>query len=246
MKKICIVLALLFVASTTLLEAEEKGGLCPRTGVVGPLDSCLQCHTTPSFKLKERSDDEGYIYPLKNMQLDFKGGVPVSGTIVLETIDSKSVAIFFDYLAMHNVKRAIVEIHSPGGALVEAWKIVGLFKAWQTKGGVVETRTYGFAASAGFLVFVSGTKGERYVAPQAELMWHELLLIQFGIKISSPSNTEEESRVLRHLQDTANSWLAEVSNLKKEEIDDLVKKREFWMNGVEAVKYGFADHLIGK
>ena len=80
-------------------------------------------------------------------------------------------------------------------------------------------------------------------SPQAELMWHELQALE-GFGVTSPSSKEDEARVLRHLQDTANGWLAEVSDLTKQEIDDMVSYKEFWLTGTEAVKYGFADGLL--
>jgi ATP-dependent protease ClpP protease subunit len=76
-------------------------------------------------------------------------------------------------------------------------------------------------------------------------MWHELQTLEI-FNLSTPSNKEDEARVLRHLQDTANSWLAEVSNLSKEEVDELVRYKELWVTGPEAVQYGFADGFIGK
>ena len=116
-------------------------------------------------------------------------------------------------------------------------------RGWQEQGNIIETRVYGYCASAGFLIFASGTKGNRFVAPQAELMWHELQTFEF-FNQSTPSSKEEEARVLRHLQDTANSWLAEVSNLTKQQVDELVKYKELWITGVQAVEYGFADALL--
>ncbi len=220
-------------------------GKCPRTQVIGDLHDCLRCHVAPSFKLKESALDAHYDYPTSETKfIEWKDGVPVKGKFSLTEISSKDVEKFFAYMESHKVKHVVIEIHSPGGSLFEAWKIVGLMQAWEANGGIVETRTYGFAASAGFLIMVSGSRGHRYVSPQAELMWHELMLIQFGLKISSPSDTEEEGRVMRHLQDTANQWLHERSKMTKEQIDNAVRKREFWMNGRQAVEYGFADKLL--
>lgn len=116
---------------------------------------------------------------------------------------------------------------------------------WQDSGGVIETRVNGFAASAGFLIFVARSKGHRLVGKQSDLMWHELISFKM-FDVSSPSDKEEEGRVLRHLQNIRNDWLATRGKLSKKEIDDLVHKREFWMSGKQAVDYGFADKFIGE
>ena len=81
------------------------------------------------------------------------------------------------YCKRHGVDHLILEVQSPGGSLFEANKIMGLMKQWHVQGKIVETRCYGFALSAGFLVFASGTPGYRKAAGSAELMWHELSVL---------------------------------------------------------------------
>ena len=116
---------------------------------------------------------------------------------------------------------------------------------WMAKGKIIETRCHGFAMSAGFLIFSSGSKGHRLVSQSAEFMWHELLTFKM-FAIETPSSTEEQSRILRHLQDTGNEWLSSVSNMTKEEIDDAIHKKEYWLRGSEMVEKGFADGFLGK
>ena len=139
--------------------------------------------------------------------------------------------------------KVTIEIQSPGGSLFEAWRIVGLMKRYELRGMTIETTCHGFAASAGFLILASGTKGHRYATPTAHLMWHELMSLSL-FKIETPSSSEETSRTLRKLQNIANSWLAEVSCMSKEEIDSMVKNRDFWMTGEEALQRCFVDYLI--
>ena len=110
---------------------------------------------------------------------------------------------------------------------------------------VIETRVHGFAASAGFIVFVNGTPGHRFASATSELMWHELYTFEF-FKVSRPSDVAEENIVLNHLQTTANDFLAKRSNLTAEEWNEKIHFKEFWCNGAEAVKYGLSDGLPGK
>ena len=72
-------------------------------------------------------------------------------------------------------------------------------------------------------------------------MWHELLSFEMFGKVSTPSDKEEEARVLRFLQDTRNEWLSQHCKLTKKELDEKIRKREFWMTGEQAIEYGFAD-----
>ena len=66
----------------------------------------------------------------------------------------------------------------------------------------------------------------------------------FGFKIETPSDKEEAARVLRHLQNIRNDYLATRGKLTKQEIDAKIARKEFWMSGKEAVEFGFADEFI--
>ena len=216
---------------------KERGpdvGVCPKTRMD---TSCLTCHTSPSFKLKEPSLGEGMELPTYELKFLADGSL----YFLLTDIDATSLEKIFRWMRHKKTyKKLVIEVHSPGGSLFNAYRIVSMIQDMQSDGFIVETRCYGFAASAGFYIFCAGNKGHRLASPNAEFMWHELLTFAM-FQVSTPSSTEEQSRVLRHLQDTANGWLATVSNLSKEEIDGLIHKKEFWLRGTDMVTYGFAD-----
>lgn len=216
---------------------------CPETKMT---ESCLACHVVRDgkFSLKEVAPDAWRQYPNNKTKVISIDGSEV-GYYILDAIDSEGIDKYFRYLTIHKIDYAIIEIQSPGGSLFEAWRIVGLMREWKARGNVVETRVHGFAASAGFLVFISGSKGHRLVNAQAELMWHEVMTLE-GYKLSTPSSKEEEARILRHLQDTGNAWSAECSNLSKKEIDKKIHNMEFWMNGKQARENGFADGFLNE
>lgn len=218
----------------------EKGGICsnPKVNIKGELSECLLCHTTPSFKVKEPRPDEGRQYPT-SVDMKVKGD---TGYYFLTNISPWEIELFLEYLELHNIKKAVINIHSPGGSLFDAWRVVSMFAEFT---GTVETRVRGFAASAGCMVFLAGDKGHRKVSRTAMLMWHELLTFKF-LAVASPSSTEDEAKILRKIQDTTNDWLAERTGMTKEEIDKKVRYKEFWMNGKEAVELGFADGFIGR
>jgi ATP-dependent Clp protease protease subunit len=225
-------------------DKREEYSICPKTKMK---NKCFHCHTAPTFALKVADPHVIYDYPtLQKFRFIFdKEGNPNKAYFVLKDIDAEDLQVVMQYCDQHSIDYLIVELFSPGGSLLDAYKMVGLIRNWQAEGKIFETRCYGFAASAGFLVFASGDKGLRFVSPQAELMWHELQALEL-FNIASPSDKEDEAKVLRHLQDTANSWLAEVSGKTKEEIDNLVRKKEYWINGKEAIEAGFADSLLSK
>jgi len=231
--------------SQPIAQEEEKHGFCPHTNIVGKVSDCLICHKKGAeFGIKEIDPDENRAYPCYGMFVREGYGYYVIRDVGESLSDD--LLKFFDYLDRYAISHAVLELHSPGGSLFEAWRVAGLMNEWEAAkpGRIVETRVYGFAASAGFLIAVSGTIGYRFASPTAELMWHELMSFKM-FSIATPSSSEEEMKVLRHLQDTANEWLASRSKLTKEELDEKIKKKEFWCNGRQALEYGFVDHLLG-
>lgn len=234
-----VVIVLVFWVVSAQAGDPKQTQACPKTMLQ---TDCFNCHTIPSFKLKEAPPDETLTYPIPNMKIANN-----KGYLFVSQVYDDDFKKFFDYLDHKGIKYGVIEIHSPGGGLFAATRIVNLMALWEAKGGVIETRVHGFALSAGFMIFIAGTKGYRFVSPYADLMWHEIISLEmFAIKLSTPSDKEEEARVLRHLQNTRNAWIATRGKLSKEEIDEKIRKKEWWISGLDALKYGFADKLISE
>ena len=245
MKKILISLfVVLFMAGTAWAGDEPPSkNACPKTTMQ---TNCLKCHVEGDFRVKETAPDAQFVYPNKNMKIMWKNG-EAYGYYLLTDIAPESVLEFFRYLKDHWIRKAVIEIHSPGGGLFDAQKIVSIMEEWRATGGTIETRVYGMAFSAGFYIFVTGDKGKRFVYPYSDLMWHEVRTIEgWGLRLVTPATKEDEARVFRHLQDVRNTYLATRGKLSKEELDAKVKYKDWWMSGAQAVEYGFADGFIGK
>ncbi len=241
MKRIIITAMILFLAVPVWAAEVGKSPItpCPKTTMV---TDCLKCHVEGNFRVKETAPDAQLIYPTESMRLIVEDG-KIVGYFLLSGVDSESISKFLEYLTQHEINKAVIEIHSPGGALFDAQRIIGLIREWQSRGGHVTTKLYGAAFSAGFYIFTVGDV--RLVDQYSDLMWHELQTFEgFGFKVSTPSDKEEAARVLRHLQDIRNAYLATRGKLSKAEIDAKISKREFWMSGMEALKFGFATGFI--
>lgn len=233
--KVFSVIILILILTLSYSYAQNRQP-CPKTLVA---NDCFSCHTIPSFKVKEAPPDETYVYPVRGMRI--AGGV---GYFLIREISDDDMKSFLDYLDRKNIKKAVIEIHSPGGSLFAATRAINLMSEWESRGNIIETRVNGFALSGGFLIFIAGTKGHRFVSRHADLMWHEIQSLEMVMRITTPADKEEEARVLRHLQDVRNAWIATRGKLTKQEIDEKIKKKEFWMSGEEAVRFGFADGFI--
>jgi len=241
MKRIMgVVIVLLFAGVGLAAEVPVIVKPCPKTFMV---KECLTCHVVPSFAIREANPDARLVYPFPGMKIVIEGEMPV-GYYLMTHVDADQVKMFLDYLDGHSIKKAVIEIHSPGGSLFDATRILGIIKDWQAKGGRVVTKVNGMAFSAGFLIFTVGD--ERIVEEYAALMWHEIQSASgFGFSVQSTSDKESEAAVLRGLQNHLHKYLATRCKLTKPEIDSKVNKRqEWWMSGAEALSFGFATKLV--
>lgn len=240
--------ALLSFNQTFAAAEEEVNKYCPVKYYVKAenIDSCLQCHMLGTFKLKTTNPLDKYRLPDIESANLYNENNKLILYFSLTLINSEETKTVFNWLKWNKeINQLQIEIHSPGGSLMDAWRIVGLIEEWKShkKENVVETIVNGFAASAGFLIFMSGDI--RAVSPTAELMWHELSVSSYGYRSTSPSTSKEQARVLAHLQKTTTEYISSKCTLSKEYVVDSVKDgRELWINGREALKMNIATKLL--
>jgi len=233
------------------VEDEEDGedksvSQCPFT-LMTDQESCQKCHEV-------RKVDGAYVWgvqdetwrPLPNqystaiIQHDGKEAMYFK----LTSIDSDMTRKVYEFMVKYGMKYLEMEIYSPGGSVIEAWRIQSQIKEYEQKHGITTaTVVRGYAASAGMIILASGTKGHRYGNPYAEIMCHELWSITW-LAIDTPSSTKDKFEVMKHFQDNLNNWLAEVSNVDQEYISQKIHKKDWWMYGSEAKEMGFIDHFI--
>jgi len=232
-----------------LKEALEKdSGLCPVKKYLKAdnVEQCFKCHTTGKFNLKESDPFEKYKLPVTATGRLFDNNGKTTMYYQLSDISDDAIRDIFAWLEWHpEIIYVQIEIQSPGGSLMNAWRIVGVIERWKSQDPtrVVETRVNGFAASAGFLIFMVGDI--RTASPTAELMWHELSISGYGYIKQSPSSSSEQARILNHLQKTTNEYISTKCNMTEDEIINAVKDgKELWINGKEALELGIATKLL--
>ena len=239
-------MALGYAEDTEEPQPVEEKSICPKTKI-SDNNQCMRCHTEPDWKVKESE-------PWSHLELPgFSDDVRVvdGSTLYLRItgIQSDHAVRFFNYVYAHpQFKKVIIEVQSAGGGIFDGWRIVGHIEEARARGIEIETRCYSYELSFGFVIFAAGDIGKRFVSPTAELMTHELWsMTMFDFK--SPSKNEDEAEVFRHLQDTINNWLiTRCTNpeMTKEKLDNLIRHKDYWINGKETVELGFADGFIGQ
>jgi ATP-dependent protease ClpP protease subunit len=173
-------------------------------------------------------------------------GTSLVGDVVYFSINGmnfdKYRSIFIGYEVL-NWKRAVIDLNTHGGSLFDAMGMVSLIQDQQRKGKIIEIRGRGLIASAGLLILISGTPGYRFLDAHSMLMFHELFSFKF-FAIETPSDKESEAEIFRKIQNKINSYIVKHSKMSEEELNSRIKKREYWFDASEAVKYGFADEIF--
>lgn len=231
-------------------EKEVPTPFCPTTKI-SDNNKCMSCHAMvpgedgkPKWGLKELSSDAGY-YMMPSC-LDIITGpdgkkffrMDVTGT------NATSFRRAVDYMYRHpEFKHLSVHLHTPGGSVMDAWKAVGIIREAQSRGIKVSTHVYGISASAGVILMVAGDIGERYVNPNAEIMMHKVWSFSM-FDLSDPDTAEDKAATLKHFQDNINNWFVSRTKMSHDEIEKLIFKKDFWMDGRRAVELGIADQLV--
>lgn len=159
-----------------------------------------------------------------------------------ETISTEIIPnLVSEIEAKKKSKGAEIEIYvnSFGGYLHEALNVIGLMERAKCEGIVVKTYVYGIASSAGSIVAMAGTKGNRYVGPYA------LHLCHLGRESSGWVSNEIE-------HDRANEWIKKnFENVrilyrkyaKVKNLDRLIRDDGLRFVGEEIIQNGLADLL---
>lgn len=129
-------------------------------------------------------------------------------------------------------------INSPGGHVYDG---LAIYDTMQFIGNDVQTIGIGLQASMGAFLLSSGTKGKRFMLPNAKAMIHQPSSGARG-KITDMEIDLKEGIALKH---KLNLILAKNTGqpLKRIEKDS---DRDYWMTAEESVKYGLVDKIITK
>lgn len=164
----------------------------------------------------------------------------ISGDIDEDSIDKAIKWIVFEHLSAKENEQKILTlyINSDGGNLTDAFALIDIMR--QSK-FVVQTIGLGSIASAAFLIFASGTKGRRFIAPNTSIMCHQFSDSVEG-KYHDMKAQMRESELTN--QKMVNLLLA-TTNLDAKQIrSKLLTASDVWLTPDEMLKYGIADHYL--
>ena len=129
-------------------------------------------------------------------------------------------------------------INSPGGSVTAG---MAIYDTMQLVRADVSTICMGMAASMGAFLLAGGTKGKRYVLPNAEVMIHQ----PSGGSQGQATDIKIQAEHILAMKERLNRILAENTG-KPLEVIEKDTDRDNWLTAEEAVAYGLVDEIISK
>ena len=212
---------------------------------------CMDCHKMvlengkPKFGLKEISLEAAYEEKPFGLNIVYSDG-KLAGYYLLSDIRPTMLDQVKRYMFEHpEIGKLIIEVHSPGGSVMGAWRMVGMIEEMRTRGIKIETRCYGLAASAGGILLIAGDIGSRFVNPHSHIMIHKVWSFSM-FSVADPDSSEDKTDMLKHFQKNINDFFAARTNITVEELNSKTFHKMWWLTGREAVELGVADGMIGE
>jgi ATP-dependent Clp protease protease subunit len=161
---------------------------------------------------------------------------------MLGTVDDDSANLVVAQMLFLNAEDPKADIHlyinSPGGSVTAGMSIYDVMRYVHCD---VATYGMGICASMGATLLAAGTKGKRFVLPNAEVMIHQVLGGIWGPATNVKIQTEHLLKTKRKM----NEMLAEMTGQPLSRIEKDTD-RDNYLDAQAAKEYGLVDHIIDK
>ncbi|AXI58543.1 TPA: ATP-dependent Clp protease proteolytic subunit [Streptococcus pyogenes] len=144
--------------------------------------------------------------------------------------------LFLD--AQDNTKDIYLYVNTPGGSVSAGLAIVDTMNFIKAN---VQTIVMGMAASMGTVIASSGTKGKRFMLPNAEYMIHQPMggtgggTQQTDMAIAAEHLLKTRHRLEKILAQNAGKTIKQIHK---------DAERDYWMSAEETLAYGFIDEIM--
>jgi ATP-dependent Clp protease protease subunit len=132
-------------------------------------------------------------------------------------------------------KDIFLYVNSPGGSITAG---MAIYDTMQFVPNDIVTVGIGLAASMGQFLLSSGTKGKRYITPNARVLLHQ----PSGGFGGTAADIQTQAGVILDMKKRMAELTAEQTGKSVEQIL-IDNDRDNWFNAQEALEYGFVDHL---
>ncbi|HNX80865.1 MAG TPA: ATP-dependent Clp endopeptidase proteolytic subunit ClpP [Candidatus Omnitrophota bacterium] len=140
------------------------------------------------------------------------------------------------FLQMEDSNKDIsVYVNSPGGSVTAG---LAIYDTMQFVKCDVATYCLGQAASMGAVLVAAGTKGKRYILPNARVMIHQ----PWGGYEGTAEDISRHAKEILKMRDTLNGILANHTGQSLEKVQRDTD-RDYFMSASEAKEYGLVDEV---
>jgi ATP-dependent Clp protease protease subunit len=132
-------------------------------------------------------------------------------------------------------KDIFLYINSPGGSITAG---MAIYDTMQYVPNDIVTVGIGMAASMGQLLLTAGTKGKRYITPNARVLLHQ----PHGGFGGTSSDIQTQAALILDMK----KRLAEITAAQTGKTVEQINAdgdRDRWFSAQEALEYGFVDHI---
>jgi ATP-dependent Clp protease protease subunit len=155
----------------------------------------------------------------------------------IHTGNANEVVMKLLYLQSENRRKDIhFYINSPGGDVVAT---LAIYDTMQILSCPVATYCVGQAASGGAVLLVGGSKGKRFILPNARVMLHQ----PYGGVQGQISDIEIQANEIIRARESLNQIIAKHTG---QPIERIAKDtdRDFFLGAEEAKNYGIVDQIL--
>ena len=150
--------------------------------------------------------------------------------------NSNEIAAKLLLLAADDAKKDIfLYINSPGGSITAG---MAIYDTMQYVPNDIVTVGIGMAASMGQLLLTAGTKGKRYITPNARVLLHQ----PHGGFGGTSSDIQTQAALILDMKKRLAEITAAQTGKTVEQINE-DGDRDRWFSAQEALEYGFVDHI---
>ncbi|WP_294179811.1 ATP-dependent Clp protease proteolytic subunit [uncultured Schumannella sp.] len=150
--------------------------------------------------------------------------------------NSNEIAAKLLLLAAEDPEKDIyLYINSPGGSITAG---MAIYDTMQFVPNDIVTVGIGMAASMGQLLLTAGTKGKRYITPNARVLLHQ----PHGGFGGTSSDIQTQAALILNMKKRLAEITAAATGKTVEQVN-ADGDRDRWFDAQEALEYGFVDHI---
>lgn len=162
----------------------------------------------------------------------------ISGEIESKIVEKAIKWILYENMHPIENKKLTLYINSEGGSLMDAFALIDIMKISKYP---IRTIAIGNLMSAAFMIFIAGTKGERYISKNTTILSHQFSMEQEG----KAHEIQAAMNEVKICNEKMIAIISECCNMRKDTIEKkLLPPSDVWLTPKEAIKLGVADKFL--